>query len=113
MSDYMIAVDENGQQADTKSEFLWDAENYDQVLGSLLRFYESDTVKRCGEKRKRDVSMAILYVVATPIGNLQDFPPRASYDLDWSGFEDRASFSLESAISSILLRTSFSVLSQG
>ena len=63
---YRYRINRAGQSMSVKQMQKY-AENYDRVLGSLLRFYESDTVKRCGEKRKRYIANIIARTAAARI----------------------------------------------
>ena len=63
---YRYRINRAGQSMGVKQMQKY-AENYDRVLGSLLRFYESDTVKSCGAKKKGYIANIIARTVAARI----------------------------------------------
>ena len=63
---YRYRINRAGQSMGVKQMQKY-AENYDRVLGSLLRFYESDTVKSCGAKKKGYIANIIARTAAARI----------------------------------------------
>ena len=63
---YRYRINRAGQSMSVKQMQKY-AENYDHVLDSLLRFYDSETVKNCGTEKRRYIANIIARTVAARI----------------------------------------------
>ena len=63
---YRYRINRAGQSMSVKQMQKY-AENYDHVLDSLLRFYDSETVKNCGTEKRRYIANIIARTAAARI----------------------------------------------